>query len=337
MVKTLGSILSAATTLTALGVITAAWIGSTRLIVPNRPALEPRHFEVLSDPSDHGMALESIESTTHDGFVLKGFLVTKSPSMGLAAQTREMMSRLGGREVSPKATPRGTIFLLHGRGGRKEDMLWIAKRFVAADFRCLVYDSRAHGQSEGDHCTYGKDEVRDLQSLITKTSNHLSTRSESIGPVGLFGVSLGAAVALQASDLDAVGAVVAVSSFSSLSEVVTYSGRKLIHRHLPDPFIQAALSLGGWRADFYPSASSPLSALIKVDTPLFLVHGERDGVIPISHGRRLFEASRSDRKSWNPIPEGEHGNVLATGGDDLYEKMILFYLETLTLQGVGTT
>ena len=60
--------------------------------------------------------------------------------------------------------------------------------------RRVAYDSRAHGESEGDVCTYGFFEKRDLHQVLD---------SIGPGPIALVGTSRGAAVALQEAAEDA--------------------------------------------------------------------------------------------------------------------------------------
>ena len=66
----------------------------------------------------------------------------------------------------------------------------IVRRFVDRRFDVIAYDSRAHGDSGGDACTYGYFEKEDLRRVLDTVPP---------GPVVLIGTSLGAAVALQAA------------------------------------------------------------------------------------------------------------------------------------------
>lgn len=311
--------------------LVATWIGSNRFIIPKRRALEPRHHELLSNPAEFGLTLEPFDVQTGDGFALRGFIATRALNPGRAIRTREMRKRIDSRNVPVLKSTRGTIFLLHGRGGRKEDMLSIAQRFVAADFRCVVYDARAHGKSEGRYCTFGAKEVGDLQSAIDQVSAHLMKRGESSGPVALFGNSLGAAVSLQSLALETKPfAVVATAPFADLEEIVIRSGRRMIHPKLPDWITRSSMKAGGWRAGFDPFQVSPENIVANSTTPLFVIHGSLDGVIPVEHGQRIFDKSATLKKIWREVPDAYHGDVLMTGGDDLYEEMVLFYLGHLS-------
>ena len=49
-----------------------------------------------------------------------------------------MEKRLAVSGIADHPNPRGTIILLHGRGGRTEDLISVVQRFVAANYRCIV-------------------------------------------------------------------------------------------------------------------------------------------------------------------------------------------------------
>src|SRR4051794_21046509 len=103
---------------------------------------------------------------------------------------------------------RGTVVYLHGAGDSRRSSLRIADHFVPEGFDVLAYDSRAHGDSGGEACTYGVYEKQDLARVL----GHVEAR-----PIILLGVSLGAAVALQtAAETPDVSAVIAVATFSDL-------------------------------------------------------------------------------------------------------------------------
>ncbi|MDF1825883.1 MAG: alpha/beta fold hydrolase [Verrucomicrobiales bacterium] len=318
-------------TFTAIALVIAViWLGSSRFIIPKRRALEPRHRELLANPAEFGLSLEPIELQSCDGFTLQGIIATRSLTPGRAVRTRAMQQRLNAQHIPTPAKPRGTIFLLHGRGGRKEDMLSIAQRLVAADFRCVVYDARAHGTSKGKYCTFGTKEVPDLESAITQIESHLEEKGESSGPVALFGNSLGAAVSIQSLALEEPPfAVFAAAPFANLPEIVIRSGRRMIHPKLPDWVTLCSMKTGAWRAGFDPFHILPETIVKKSGTPLFVTHGSRDGVIPLEHGRRIYEGAATLHKVWREFPDAFHNDVLAVGGDDLYEEMVMFYLRHL--------
>src|SRR5437867_1310090 len=57
---------------------------------------------------------------------------------------------------------RGTIVYLHGIADNRSSASGIIHRLTSRGFDIVVYDSRAHGESQGDVCTYGYFEKEDL-------------------------------------------------------------------------------------------------------------------------------------------------------------------------------
>lgn len=320
----------------SIGCFVLTWKGATHFIVPKRRALEPRHHKILANPREFGLDLEHFTTTTRDGTNLAGIVATRSEYPGTARKTREIAKRLSLAGYLGSSGARGTIFLLHGRGGRKEDLLAVAERFVAADFRCIVYDARAHGKSGGRFSTYGERECDDLRQLITSVESKLFARGESLGPIGLFGNSLGAAVTIrflpQAPD---VKAAIASAPFANLSEIVLRSGKRIAGGKIPLWAIHGSMRIGGWRAGFDPYEISPETMAAKSTTPLFLIHGQEDGVIPVEHSERIFTASKSKDLIQSIVPDAYHSDVLAAGGDNQYQKMVEFYLRHLKADGLS--
>ena len=303
------------------------WIGSNIVLHPKRRPLEERHILVRENPADYGLTLERFEAPTRDGLQLKGFLVHPASQYGEAARTRRMLSRLQNAGIERSKGLRGTVILLHGRGGIKDNMLTIAQRFVAADFRCIVYDARAHAESEGKICTYGKKERYDLSSVLDFVEVELGRRGEQLGPAFAFGNSLGAAVSLQSipQETRIIGGVM-VAPFADFREEIIHAIGNATSGRLPR-FVRASIfQVACWRGGIDPLDIRPEHSAKSLRIPIFLVHGERDQVIPIAHARRIFENLSGNYHQWKEIPGAYHRNVLAEGGDDLYEEMILFYL-----------
>lgn len=308
----------------------ATWIGSTRFVVPKRRSLEARHHELLENPAEFGLDLEPVPVSLRDGTILDAIVATRAAKMGLAEKTRAMEARLVDEGILPPAGRRGTIFLLHGRGGRKENLLWVAKRFVAADFRCVVYDARAHGSSEGKFCTFGFRESKDLAEVIEQVEKKLAEKGETAGPIGVFGNSLGASVILQSlPELPNIRAAVTVAPFASLEEVVTRSANRGLHPAFPDFLIYASMRLGGWRAGFDPRSIRPEKCVADSRVPIYLMHGMKDEVIPVEHSLRILRAAGRRELVWREIPTAYHSNVLAEGGDDHYQEMTEFFIRHL--------
>jgi uncharacterized protein len=193
---------------------------------------------------------------------------------------------------------RGLIVYLHGSADNRESGLGFAHRFVPQGFDVLAYDSRAHGDSEGDACTYGFYEKLDLARALD------SMKADS---AILFGTSLGGAVALQAAaDDPRVIGVIAQSSFSDLDTVVRQRA----------PFIasaaevDAALRLAEERGRFQVSEVSPARSATRIRVPVLLIHGDRDRETPPSHSQAIFAALAGPKELFL-VPGAGHNDTLA--------------------------
>lgn len=107
---------------------------------------------------------------------------------------------------------RGTVIYLHGIADDRGSAQGVVKRFVPLGFDVVAYDSRGHGQSSGERCTYGYFEKHDLKRVIAGLD----------GDIILVGHSLGAAVALQTASFEPrIRAIVAASTYSDLRSIAT--------------------------------------------------------------------------------------------------------------------
>jgi len=177
-----------------------------------------------------------------------------------------------------------TVVYLHGSGDDRASGVWIAEQLVRQGFDVLAYDSRAHGTSSGDACTYGFHERHDLQRALDALR---------IRRAVLLGVSLGGAVALQeAPDDQRVTGVVAVATFSDLESVV----RDRAPFIASGSQIREAFALAEKEAHFRVADVSPVKAAARIRVPVLLVHGAKDNETRSVHSQRVFAALTGPRR-----------------------------------------
>jgi uncharacterized protein len=179
---------------------------------------------------------------------------------------------------------RGTIVYLHGVADNRASVVGIAMRYVPRGYDVVTYDSRAHGDSTGDACTYGYYEKRDLIKVIDALE---------VPAVAVIGISLGAAVALQAAAEDArIGRVVGISTFSDLRTVASERA----------PFfasagnVREALAIAEQQGHFVVDEVSPVKAAARVAIPVLLIHGAEDGETPPGHSERVHRALAGEKR-----------------------------------------
>lgn len=205
----------------------------------------------------------------------------------------------GWRCGSPTPAP-GTIVYLHGIADNRSSASGAIERFTPRGFQVIAYDSRAHGQSGGEACTYGVFEKRDLRAVIDRLHP---------GPIVLIGTSLGGAVALlEAADDPRVAAVIAAETFSDLRTVATERAPFVFTRGS----IERAFRLAEEQGRFTVDAAAPAAAAPRVKAAVLLIHGNADRETSPDHSRRIFDALTS-RKHLIRVPGAGHNQSL--GGE----------------------
>lgn len=192
---------------------------------------------------------------------------------------------------------RGTVIYLHGSADNRTSGLFVAQRFTPRGYDVVVYDSRAHGESGGEACTYGYYEKQDLRRVIDAAGP---------GPVAVIGVSLGGAVALQAAAVDdRITTVVAVSTFSDLRTVATERAPSFASASE----IEEAFRIAERTASFRVDDVSPVASARTIAVPVLLVHGQDDGETPAAHSQRIFAALRGPKRLIL-VPGAGHADAL---------------------------
>ena len=118
----------------------------------------------------------------------------------------------------------------------------------------------------------------------------------------VYGESLGAAVAVEMALQTRFGAVILEAPFTSVVHIAQASY----------PFIPVKALV---RDKF-----SSIEKISKISSPLMIIHGEVDSVIPVSHGHRLYEAANEPKTKYI-VPGAGHNNLQNFG---LSAKVIKF-------------
>lgn len=312
-------LLTLAVALLLMALASIGWLGSSHLVSPERRLLQDYHRQILSDPAEFGIAIDPWSAPAGT----PALIVTASAAPGTARKSRELRQRF------PDA-PRwgdtvGTVVLLHGHRGRKEDLLPVCERFCAAGFRCVVIDLPGHGEHPSPVATFGHGEVGLLGEIRDAfPGDH---------PCFLFGVSQGGAIALQtaANQPDRWRGVISVAAFATLDEALMSSARDFHPAARPlSPLLAMSVSIATHcRAGFSPSAIRPIDAASSIDLPVLLVHGGADRFIPVEHARRLHGALPSPRKDLRIIDGAGHGRVLAADAANTYAACARFMLQAV--------
>ena len=219
----------------------------------------------------------------------------------------------------PAPEARAGIILCHGFPHNRTEMLFWAKPLHAAGFHLLLFDFRRLGLSEGELCSIGHHEIGDLLGAV----DYLSERPEmSALPLGVFGLSMGGAVALMAAAQDErIAAVATHGAYASLDRAIAQHCRLYF-----GPFAPAMHPPATWWGRRWlpldPREVSPLDAVPQIaPRPILLYHGGRDIIARPADARALYEAA-SEPKQLHLLPRSWHVYIHPEERDD-YEKTLL--------------
>ncbi|MEZ5536123.1 MAG: alpha/beta fold hydrolase [Thiolinea sp.] len=322
-------------TLSFMGIVAiiAAHQINEYIFSPPRRSIHSYHLEHLQNPAQFGLEIRTHQCL--DGKV-PCLLVEPSRINNPGRRGTVLRKQLADKGITLPAygTSRGMMVLLHGRNGRKEDLLAVAERFAAAGFRCLIPDLPGHGDSPLPTMAFGSSEFeRNLPAeILSDARQHFQLPDE---PAVLWGMSMGGAFAVGAArSAPAWDALMVVSSFAALDEVLKIYIPNRWHKlaNIMQPFFDAAQWLNGEPGI---SQMQPAQWAKQLSVPALVVHGERDRYVPIQQGRKLYESLASKEKHWITVPGGGHRSVLATSMP-LYAEMSAWLLQTLEKQQLVT-
>jgi len=224
-------------------------------------------------------------------------------ALGLAAEEVTVVSRDGIRLHGwwiPQTAPRPVIILCHGLGANRSDLLELARALVHAGYQVLLFDFRAHGESQGRVTSFGWTEQRDVEAMLDWLRRQPAAREV---PWGLYGLSMGGAVGIQvAARTPEVQAVVVDSAYRDLERSILIHVRLLYH--IPTRWLRPILS-AAYRVRYgvWPHTVSPRWAASQLgERALFVINGALDVRMPAEDARALYEAASGPKELW--IVEG---------------------------------
>lgn len=259
--------------------------------------IQPMRKHLKTAPSDYGLQAESLYLTTDDGIGMDGY-----------------------RTFSRLDYTMGAMILVHGIGSCKEDMMGLADMLAYSGIETYLFDLRAHGRSGGKYCTYGFYEKEDIKAIVTKVK---ADRPDL--RLGIWGNSLGGAIALQALEADPrIDYGIIESTFTDLRSVVEAYQARLMK--IPLPFAaRYALSRAAEIGEFDPDRVQPVESARNIRQPVLIAHGEEDERIAFENGQRIFDNLASADKEFVPVPGGRHMGMMAVGGE-WYKKRLLAFI-----------
>ncbi|MBI3864022.1 MAG: alpha/beta hydrolase [Planctomycetia bacterium] len=175
---------------------------------------------------------------------------------------------------APCENPAAVVLLAHGNAGNVTNVAPLLKRLRDQHHvSVLAFDYRGYGKSEGRPDEPGiLEDARAARSWLAKRAN-VDERD-----IVLMGQSLGGGVAVNLAAHDGARGLVLISTFTSLPDVAGHHW----------PIVPA-----GW---FMHNRLESISKIDKYDGPLLQVHGDKDRIIPIGQGEKLFARAHEPKR-----------------------------------------
>ncbi len=266
-----------------------AWFGSNYLLARRPP-------DETASPANYELAAEAAEFQSGDGVTLRGWYIATDNSVR-------------------------SIIVCSGANGSLDADLHVAPWLREAGFNVLLFNWRAHGNSEGEVVTLGFNERYDLIAAVQFAKAHGAER------VGVLGFSMGGTVAIAtAAVYDDINVVVADSPFVYVLSAVAGG---LIERGMPEglSFLLARL--------FVATACLRMQLnLYDIDLvrwihrvaprPLLLIFGEQDVIVPKAEVDLIFARAREPKEVWR-VPEAAHRNIHLQQPDEYRRRILEFF------------
>jgi pimeloyl-ACP methyl ester carboxylesterase len=215
---------------------------------------------------------------------------------------------------------RAAVLLAHGSGGDRRDLLPEARALASAGFSVLMYDHPGHAESEGPPDWYDT-----IPEAMLAAVDWLTLQSEvDAQRIGAFGFSMGAYVLARAGARDQrIAAAVFAGCFSDAIAQAHYEYR----RWGPLTTLPALWVMRAGGHD--PASMRPVDDIAKFGSrPLLFIAGARDGLVPASMARELYEHASGPRQLWI-IESAAHGDYAARAGAAYDARLREFFARAL--------
>ena len=223
----------------------------------------------------------------------------------------------------------GAVVLMHGLHGNRTSMLDRARFLSHTGYTVLLFDFQAHGESPGKHITFGYLESRDARAAVS------FLRARAPGePIGVIGVSMGAAAALLAAPPLEADALVLEMVYPTIDQAI--DDRLQMRFGKPGSALAPLLS---WqirpRLGISTTDLRPIDKVGGIHAPKLFIAGANDEDTRIEESRAIFAAAAEPKELW-VVNGAKHEDLLPVAGQEYQRRILLFferYLRSSQLKG----
>lgn len=199
------------------------------------------------------------------------------------------VSSVDGAKISavhfPNPQAKYTILYSHGNAEDLGGILWVLREIRDRGFAVFAYDYQGYGTSQGKPSEYNA--YGDIEAAYNYLTQQLGVPAKQII---VYGRSVGGGPTIDLASRQIVAGLVVESSFVSAFRVLTKIPI------LPfDRFVN-------------------IDKIAKVRSPVLVIHGKGDQVVPFWHGEQLFAAAKEPKLNfW--VDRADHNDLMDVAGD----------------------
>jgi fermentation-respiration switch protein FrsA (DUF1100 family) len=270
-----------------------AWLGSNYLLARRPP-------DEVETPARYGLAAEAVEFRSGNELRLHGWYI-------------------------PCQDSTKTIIVCSGANGSLDADVHVAPWLHAAGFNVLLFNWRAHGDSEGEVVTLGFNERYDLIAAVQLA------KSKGAERVGVLGFSMGGTVAIATAAV--YGDIDAIAADSPFVYVLSAVAGGLIERGLPE-----GLSFLLARLFVITACLRTRLNLFDIDLvrwvqqvaprPLLLIFGEQDVIVSQSEVDLIYARAGEPKEVWR-VPEAAHRTIQVCRPEEYRQRILEFFEKNL--------
>jgi fermentation-respiration switch protein FrsA (DUF1100 family) len=244
------------------------YYGQNYLIYPS--AFPPGSRTDVDVPTKYGLVYEDLALRTEDGVTLRSYLLIQRKEITHAHALQVNWTE--DQSNDDFAATRPTVIMFHGNGGNLGHRIPLARIFYVK-MRCnvLMLSYRGYGLSEGSPSETGL--CIDAQTALDYVTSHPYLQKT---PVILYGQSIGGAVAIHLASRKSskIAGLILENTFTNLPRLVPHAL----------PLLSPLTFLCHQKWD-----SASKIPLIPKSTPILMLSGVQDEVVPRQHMQELWE------------------------------------------------
>ncbi|UCG19809.1 MAG: alpha/beta hydrolase [Deltaproteobacteria bacterium] len=201
----------------------------------------------------------------------------------------------------PASSPDYLLLFCHGNAGNISHRLDNVRLLHNRGISVFIFDYRGYGRSQG--------RINEKGFYLDSEAAYEVARKwaeQNGAKLVVFGRSLGGIAATHLGATKHCDGLILESTFTNMGAMA--------RAHYPLPFAESLLK----------HRLNAVDQIIEVRIPKLFFHGDKDRIVPIELGRKLFEAAPNP-KEFVVLPGAGHNDTYFVGGKDYFKKIERFF------------